>query len=501
MMVYTPVLKVVSRRVFIFGSLLLLLSACTTHDLKNDDLDQLLAAFEANNARIEQRRKEALERGITHLDVVKHGNDPDGVQVSADLDDARLQIVLERILELSKVPYSIEAPTIHGTVSAHFAARPLLTTLNLLLEPKGLSAILRDGIIVISSGSSADVSEAELTDPFSVQPTISVIEYPLRYLKTRRAQAILDQLFPVNEDTGLRPIGVAERPENNSILITGPQSDIDFASELLRVLDIDTGHIMIEALVVEFNTESFLDIGWRLAQGAKGNFSDVFVDLADLVGDTISFTMASDAANTTTFMAVINLLMQEEQARVISRPYVATTSGTPAQLEIAEDRFVVSSVPGVEEITLGEISSGVKLDITPVVTVDRLIQLDMNISESRFVPSLENVEQRRTRNSVTTSARVEDGQTVIIGGLMLATQGHSVAGIPGLRDVPGLNLVFGHTDEATQRTQVLIFVTPHLWTPGIRTPVRSLQPLEIYNDNIVHTPLPEIEPSEEPAQP
>ncbi|MCB1717728.1 MAG: hypothetical protein KDK05_21590, partial [Candidatus Competibacteraceae bacterium] len=92
-------------------------------------------------------------------------------------------------------------------------------------------------------------------------------------------------------------------------------------------------------------------------------------------------------------------------------------------------------------------------------------------------------------------------QTVIIGGLMLATQGHSVAGIPGLRDVPGINLVFGHTDEATQRTQVLIFVTPHLWTPGIRTPVRSLQPLEIYNDNIVHTPLPEIEPSEEPAQP
>ena len=136
-----------------------------------------------------------------------------------------------------------------------------------------------------------------------------------------------------------------------------------------------------------------------------------------------------------------------------------------------------------------------------MVTVDRLIQLDMNISESRFVPSLENVEQRRTRNSVTTSARVEDGQTVIIGGLMLATQGHSVAGIPGLRDVPGINLVFGHTDEATQRTQVLIFVTPHLWTPGIRTPVRSLQPLEIYNDNIVHTPLPEIEPSEEPAKP
>ena len=500
-MAYTPHLKRSLSRIAIISLLLFFLSACTTHDIPNDDLDRLLAAFQANNERIEQRRKAALERGITHLDVVVQGDGPAAVRVSAELVDARIQIVLERILELSQVAYSMEAPAIHGTVSARFADRPLLEILNVLLEPKGLSASLRDEVIVIRPSSSPAEGEAEEADLYAGQLALSVIEYPLRYLKTRRAQEILSELYPADEDTGQRPIAFAVRPENNSILLTGARPDIEFAAELLRTLDTDAGHIMIEALVVEFNTESFLDLGWRLAQGAKGNFSDVFIDLADLVGDTISFTMASDAANTTTFMAVINLLMQEEQARVISRPYVATTSGTPAQLEIAEDRFVVSSVPGVEEITLGEISSGVKLDITPVVTADKLIQMDISVAESRFVPSLENVEQRRTRNTVTTSTRVEDGQTVIIGGLLLATQGHSVAGVPGLRDVPGINLVFGHTDEAEQKTQVLIFVTPHLWTPGIRTPVRSLKPLEVYNDDLIHAPWPEDEPGVTPAQP
>ncbi|MEZ5582345.1 MAG: type II and III secretion system protein [Candidatus Competibacteraceae bacterium] len=209
---------------------------------------------------------------------------------------------------------------------------------------------------------------------------------------------------------------------------------------------------------------------------------DVFIDFADLVGDTITFTMTADAANTTTFMAVINLLIQDEQARVISRPYLATTSGSPAKLEVAEDRFVVVAQPSGDDITLQEVSSGVTMNITPVLC-NNLIQLDMEISESRFIPSLENVEQRRSRNAITTAAQVEDGQTVIIGGLMLATRGQSVAGIPGLRDVPGLNLVFGHQDKVDQRTQVMVFVTPHRWTPGMRTPIQPMDGMTIYDEN------------------
>ncbi len=506
-----PILILLSRIIMI-SQLLWLFSACattTTQAVPDSDLDRLLAAFQANNERLEQRRKASLERGITRLDVVIQGSDPSAIRVSAELNNARLQVVLNRILELSQLSYSIETSNIHGTVSARLVDQPLLKTLNLLLDGKGLSASLRDDAIVIRQGSVEDKravdDTGQLTGPLTGELTgqlaPSVIEYPLRYLKTQRAQAILKELYPVNEDTGQRAISFAIRPENNSILLAGSQPGTELAAELLRALDTDSGHVLIEALVVEFNTEAFLDIGSRLAQGAKGNFSEVFLDFADLVGDTISFTMASEAANTTTFMAVINLLIQDEQARVISRPYMTMASGTSGQMEIAEDRFVVSSVPGADEITLGEISSGVKMNITPVVTADKLIQLDMNISESRFVPSLENVEQRRTRNTVTTSSRVEDGQTVIIGGLMLATQGHSVAGIPGLRDIPGLNLIFGHTDASTQRTQVLVFVTPHLWVPGMKTPVLPLESLRVYNDDAIHRKWPANEQADTPVKP
>lgn len=258
------------------------------------------------------------------------------------------------------------------------------------------------------------------------------------------------------------------------------------ASRLLDRLDADPGHVLLEALVVEFNEQSFLDIGARIAEGSSGHLSDIFLDVANLVGETISFTRVADAAASTGFTAILNLLIQKEEARVISRPWLATLSGSPAQLEIAEDRYVVTEIPGGFEVNLEQISSGVTLDITPTVVLDGTIRLRIAITESQFIPSLENVEQRRSRNSVSTVTQVGDGETVIIGGLMLNRRGESKAGIPGLRDVPPFSWVFGHEDYSHTDSQVLVYVTPHLWEPGLNLPLETPREFELYPVSGVH---------------
>ena len=121
------------------------------------------------------------------------------------------------------------------------------------------------------------------------------------------------------------------------------------------------------------------------------------------------FSIDLTTCHTATFTAVLNILVQDEDARVISRPYLATTSGTSAHLEITEDRFVVVQAPGGIDVTLEKISSGIILEILPVITKDGRISLDIEIDQSQFIPTLENVEQRRSRNSISTSTTVKEG--------------------------------------------------------------------------------------------
>ena len=110
----------------------------------------------------------------------------------------------------------------------------------------------------------------------------------------------------------------------------------------------------------------------------------------------------------------------------------------------------------------------------------------MAITESQFIPSLENVEQRRSRNSVATTTQVSDGETVIIGGLMLKRRGQSKAGIPFLRDVFPFSWVFGHEDYSHTDSQVLVYVTPHLWEPGLNLPLATPREFELYPASGIH---------------
>ncbi len=450
---------------------------CATHEDTNLDLNTLLANYHEQSKQIQARRQINLERGIERLEVVLEGSSPEQVLVSVDLKEARIEVLVQLILKRSRTEFIREIPRLVGTVTARFERRPLVEALSILLRPSGMTASLKDSMVVINKAPEqtgpATLGSADASGKVSHN-------FSLSHLRTQRAVELVDSLYPINEMEGTREITVAPLPETNSIIISGPSASVDKVVHLLNRLDVDTGHVLLEALIIEFNVQSFLDLGSRLEGGASGEFSNIFIDFANLIGDTVSFTRVADIAHTTTFTAVLNLLVQDEDARVISRPYLTTTSGTSAHLEITEDRFVVVQAPGGIDVTLEKISSGIILEILPVITKDGRISLDIEIDESQFIPTLENVEQRRSRNTIRTSTIVEDGQTVIIGGLMLKTGADSIAGIPGLRDVPVLSYFFGHQDIFRQQSQVMIFVTPHLWSPGMVAPVMDQKDWSLY---------------------
>jgi type II secretory pathway component GspD/PulD (secretin) len=334
-----------------------------------------------------------------------------------------------------------------------------------LLTPVGYRARVTDGILSIERADMPVAEDAEEGQRLQA-------EIPLKYVDVEFAEDLLDGIYPDHDET----LTFAMNPVRNSVFLAGNRALVQTAETLLRQADTDAGHILIEVLVVEFNTEALRELGAHIFDAAGGSFSFINLDFSALAAEEITFTHVADAENVTQLTALLNVLIEDSQARIISRPYVATLSNQTANLSITDDRYVTVN-SGDGDANLERVNSGVELEVTPVVQWDGLIRMEVDLTESKFVGGADATNLRQTRNNVETTMRVADGETIIIGGLMLNGYQNNDTGLPGIRDTPLLGMVFGHKDQARNNRQVVMYITPHLWTPGMDTPLVNKEPM------------------------
>jgi type II secretory pathway component GspD/PulD (secretin) len=431
----------------------------------------LLEAYQAHSRKISERQQAYRARGIEKLEVSPDSQTAGGFRVSVDLNTASLAAVMDHLVKRTGLDYSFGGSRLAERVTARFNRRPLPEALDILLGPVGYKATISGGVIRITR---AAMPRTEKEVAGQVQTEVA-----LKFIDTEFAEKFLEGLYPENRGTG-QPFTFAMNPARNTVFLSGTAIDVRNAARMLEQADTDSGHVLIEVLVVEFNNEALRELGARIFDAAKGKFSDVDVDFASLFGDAISFTHIAGAANAARLTAALNILIQDETARIITRPYLATLSNVEATLEITEDRFVEVQSPSGLTASLEKVISGIQMQITPIVQVDGMIRLKMDISESRFIGGAEFTNLRTNTNNIETVTRVGDGETVIIGGLMLNRYANVDSGLPGLRDIPGAGIFFGQKDRISIARQVIIYVTPHLWTPGMVRPLVKMDKFMFY---------------------
>ena len=106
----------------------------------------------------------------------------------------------------------------------------------------------------------------------------------------------------------------------------------------------------------------------------------------------------------------------------------------------------------------------------PTVTPDGEVRVEVDVEESQFLPQLSPASIEVDRNKASTTMQVASGQTIVIGGLALDRQSECNRGFPGLRRIPLLNLLFAQQRKSGEDQEVVIFVTPYVWEPGMDTP-------------------------------
>jgi type IV pilus assembly protein PilQ len=213
-----------------------------------------------------------------------------------------------------------------------------------------------------------------------------------------------------------------------------------------------------------------LALGASNAEVGAGVVSGSQVDLpAGSAGQTLntpnSFAVSLFNAAADRFINVeISALEADGRGKVVSRPRVVTADQTKALIEQGTELpYQTASASGATSITFRK--ANLKLEVTPQITPDGSVVLEVDVnrdSVGQVTPAGFAINTKHVKTQV----RVEDGGTVVLGGIYEETDRDNEAKVPGLGDVPGLGWLFKNRDQAQRKSELLIFLTPRVMADG-----------------------------------
>lgn len=263
----------------------------------------------------------------------------------------------------------------------------------------------------------------------------------------------------------------------NSLIVRDTVEAIDRIKKIIETLDTQTPQILIEAKIVEASENYSKRVG--LTNGLTFGYDPV-VDTSNVLPTGPGFNFSTTGTNGTTPGAMgvtigiykrlrnlsfnLEMLESESKLRVISSPRVVTQNKKPATLSATESiPFSQSTVAnGIVQQNFSTISVPTNLNVTPQVTNDGAINMQVSVTKSTPSPNASGPPTVSAR-TINTNVLVENGSTVVIGGLYSDTQLSSEVGIPYLKDLPLVGWLFRNPFNTTQaRTELVIFITPRI---------------------------------------
>ena len=453
------------------ASLPLLLSACIADPNLHghSDQDDLINAYRAQTERFAAQQQQAEQRSMRLVDV---SPDPrtDEALLSVDLAQADLRAVLTKILDNPLLQYSSEAVLLSGTISARFKDNPIIEGMNVILANTGVYVEEINGVLTFKTGlRSAEnySSDDDVDDPVL---GFTSREVPIKHLSSADVVTLIGNLFPFAEFSDDQGLTASSIDETNSVYLVGPPIEVQEALSIIAKADRPVAHVIIEALVVDINTSSIETLGLSLTEGASGKFNAARLVPGQTNGSIVATfsDLASESAQVT---ATIDFLAARNAAQVLARPYIATRSMHTASISIVDDQFVRVSTEDTSIVSTDSITAGISMEITPAVMADNSIRMDVTLEDSRIGATAGEVVLTKQRNSASTSMIVGSGQTIMIGGLNSRYRITEKDGIPWLRHIPVLQALGGKQGAIEARTQLVVYVTPYIWIPGMDMPM------------------------------
>ncbi|MGY2281268.1 type IV pilus secretin PilQ [Pseudomonas monsensis] len=426
-------------------------------------------------------------RPMTVDDLQKRNADRNsyvGEKLSLNFQDIDVRSVLQLIADFTNLNL-VASDTVQGGITLRLQNVPWDQALDLVLKTKGLDKRKIGNVLLVAP---ADEIAARERQELESQKQIAELA-PLRrellqvnYAKAADIAKLFQSVTSAEAKVDERgSITVDER--TNNIIAYQTQDRLDELRRIVAQLDIPVRQVMIEARIVEANVDYDKSLGvrwggsiqnkgnWNTSGVSNGNSTTIgtpgststnspFVDMGT-VGNTSGIGIAFITDNV---LLDLELTAMEKtgNGEIVSQPKVVTSDKETAKiLKGTEIPYQEASSSGATSVSFKEAS--LSLEVTPQITPDNRIIMEVKVTkdEPDYLNKVQDVPPIK-KNEVNAKVLVNDGETIVIGGVFSNTQSKVVDKVPFLGDVPYLGRLFRRDVVSEKKSELLVFLTPRI---------------------------------------
>ncbi|MEG0052364.1 MAG: type IV pilus secretin PilQ [Comamonas sp.] len=427
-----------------------------------------------------------------------------GERLSLNFQNIEVRSLLQVIADFTNFNI-VTSDTVGGSLTLRLKDVPWDQALQIIMDAKGLGMKKNGSVLWIAP---KDEIDARTKKDYEAAQALEKLEplrtqgFQLNYIK---AVDVLKQLAD-NSSAGSggnntstrflsqRGSAIAEN-RTNQIFVTDTGSKLVELEQLLAKLDVPVRQVMIEARIVEARDSFGRSLGVKFGSGTVGNFLghnkwNVGSSYNDVVGGTssgmgqgssavnpfvnlpaslsnvgsvgaIAFSIFN-SANTRFLSLELSAMEADGQGKIISSPRLVTADQTKALIEQGtEYPYSITAPNGATTIAFKK--AVLKLEVTPQITPEGNIILDLDVNkDSRGETTTQGV--AIDTKHIQTQVLVENGGTVVIGGIFEMEETNQVNKIPLLGDMPVLGHLFKNQTKEMAKREMLVFITPRMLT-------------------------------------
>nr|WP_231115511.1 type IV pilus secretin PilQ family protein [Vibrio coralliilyticus] len=414
-------------------------------------------------------------------------------KLSVNFQDIPVRQVLQQIADYNDFNLVV-SDAVSGNLTLRVKEVPWPQLLDIILRIKGLEKRMDGSVLLVATAAEIAQLRQQKLEQEKVTAELQPLESEIiavRFAKAADIAALLSDSAATRMLSERGAISIDTR--TNSLLIRDVAINIQAMKAIITALDVPVKQVQIEARIVSLNEGDLQELGVRWGfSSTNGSHSvggsiennlanlNLYGDSDSSLDDFLNVNLAATSVNASTIAFQVaklgsdtlldlelSALQRESRAEVISSPRLITTNKQPAYIEQGTE------IPYLEAASSGATSVNFKkavlsLKVTPQITSDNRLILDLNVTQDRpgqVVKTGTGEAVAIDTQRIGTQVLVNNGETIVLGGIYQHSVSDTVDQVPLLGDIPLLGALFRRTYQQMGKSELLIFVTPTVVAP------------------------------------
>ena len=447
----------------------------------------------------------------------KAANHYTGKKISLDFQDIEVRRVLQLLADFTEINM-VTADSVQGNITLRLKDVPWDQALDIILKTKNLDKRRNGSVIWIAPVT--ELIKAEEEEAKAIAQSVKLAPLQTEYIQLSYAKATdIEKLItqgknssngsnsnsnssaasdPLGDSVGslLSPRGtISVDPRTNTVIVNDTSIKIDQIRKMIDLLDVAVKQVMIEARIVRASTEFSKQMGVKwglLSQGITKNNSllvggsdTTLWDLRKPTDDgkytiqrpdnlNVDLGVTAQGASRIAFGLIslsdfmldleLSALQADGYGEVISTPKVLTADKQPAKVSSGTQiPYQSAEGGGANAVSTTEfVDATLSLEVTPSITPDGKIQMMLQIKNDSVGNPTPTGQFTINKNEINTNVLVDNGETVVLGGIFEQMTNNTQTKVPFLGDLPYVGRLFRKDVKLDNKSELLIFVTPRI---------------------------------------